>query len=115
MVIVVMGLPGSGKSFFAQRLATALDAEYINSDRIRKVMLSARTYSDNEKLSVYDEMLKQMQMAVKQKKDIVLDGSFYKHSIRRKFIQKARRTGGINFIEVRAAEPLIQEIGRAHV
>ena len=104
-----MGLPGSGKSYFAQRLATTINAEYINSDRVRKTMMSKRTYSTKEKLLVYDEMLKQMQLAVQQKKDIVLDGTFYRHSIRKKFIQKARQAGGIVFIEVRANESFIQE------
>lgn len=104
-----MGLPGSGKSYFAQRLATTINADYINSDRVRKTMMSKRTYSTKEKLLVYDEMLKQMQLAVQQKKDIVLDGTFYRHSIRKKFIQKARRAGGIVFIEIRANESFIQE------
>lgn len=109
MTIIVMGLPGSGKSYFAQRLAIAIGADYINSDRVRKTMTSAGRYSTKEKLLVYDEMLRQMQLDVQQKKDIVLDGTFYRHSIRKKFIQKARRAGGIVFIEVRATESLIQE------
>jgi predicted kinase len=108
-VIIVMGLPGCGKSYFAERLATALGAVYINSDRIRKTMISSRTYSLEEKLSVYNEMLNQMQLSVKENESVVLDGTFYKHSIRRMFIQKAKRAGGIIFIEVRAAESLIQE------
>ena len=109
MVIIVIGLPGSGKSYFASRLATTIGADYINSDIIRKKMIRTRTYSIKEKLFVYNEMLKQMQLAVQQKKDIVLDGTFYKHSIRKKFIKDAGHKGGIIFIEVRAAESLIRE------
>ncbi len=109
MIIIVMGLPGSGKSYFAEHLARAIDAYYVNSDRVRKRMNSPRTYSTKEKLTVYNEMIKQMQLAVQQKKDIVLDGTFYRHSIRKMFMQKARRAGGIVFIEVRATESLIQE------
>jgi predicted kinase len=72
-------------------------------------MVGSRTYSQEEKLLVYYEMINQMQLAVKEKKDVVLDGTFYKHSIRKFFIQKANRAGGIIFIEVRAEESLIQE------
>lgn len=109
MVIIVMGLPGSGKSYFASRLATGIEADYINSDRVRKKIITQRTYSPNEKQLVYNKMLAQMKLAVKQKKDIVLDGTFYKHSIRKKFIDEARNATCIFFIEVRAAESLIRE------
>ena len=109
MVVIVMGLPGSGKSYFASRLATAIEADYINSDRVRKTMIAKRTYSLQEKRSVYNEMLAQMKLAVKQKKNIVLDATFYKHSIRKKFIHEARNAGDIILIEVRAGESLIRE------
>ncbi|SHN25112.1 hypothetical protein SAMN05216311_107316 [Chitinophaga sp. CF418] len=102
-----MGLPGSGKSYFAERLATSINAMYINTDRLRKAMINTRTYSTDEKLSVYDEMLQKMQAAVQRKKDIVLDGTFYRKDIRRKFILEAK--DGITFIEVQAPEALIQE------
>ena len=109
MVIIVMGLPGSGKSYFASRLAANIHADYISSDSIRKTMIAKRTYSIEEKLSVYNEMLAQMQQAIKQHKDLVMDATFYKHSIRNKFIVETINTGGIFFIEVRADESLIQE------
>ncbi|UPK67253.1 AAA family ATPase [Chitinophaga filiformis] len=107
MVIITTGLPGSGKSYFAERLAKAIDAEYVNTDRLRKTMLSTRTYSTQEKQAVYDEMLRKMQRAIQEKRDIVLDGTFYKKDIRRKFIQEAK--DGLIFIEVQAPEALIQE------
>ena len=109
MVIIVMGLPGSGKSYFASRLATVMDADYINSDSIRKTMITQRTYSIKEKLLVYNKMLALMKLAVKQKKDIVLDGTFYKHSIRKKFIDEAGNATCLIFIEVKAVESLIRE------
>ncbi len=34
--ILVMGLPGSGKSFLSERLAKELKAEWINADEVRK-------------------------------------------------------------------------------
>ena len=36
MVVIVFGLPGSGKSYFASRLAGIISADYINSDRVRR-------------------------------------------------------------------------------
>ena len=33
MIIIVLGLPGSGKTYFASRFAKLIHADYINSDR----------------------------------------------------------------------------------
>ncbi|AEV98649.1 hypothetical protein A4D02_34870 [Niastella koreensis] len=107
MVILVTGLPGCGKSYFAEKLATAIRADYINSDRVRKTMFPIRTYSTKEKLSVYDEMLKKMQQAMQEKKDIVLDATFYSDDIRKKFSGEAGNS--VSVIEVQADETLIKE------
>ena len=104
MVIIVMGLPGSGKSFFAEQLASGINAEYISTDRLRKTMISNRTYSQEEKESVYNEMLKKVKQ---QNRDTVLDGTFYKNDIREKFKQAGNNH--VTFIEVQAQESLIQQ------
>ena len=109
MIVIVFGLPGSGKSYFASGLSTLINAEYINSDQVRKHMLGKRTYSLNEKLSVYQEMLLQMKEFLKQKRNLVLDATFYKNDIRKKFMDEAGLNGGITFIEVTADESLIRE------
>ena len=107
MVILVLGLPGSGKSYFAERLAQKIRAEYFNSDQIRKEMFPDRTYSDSEKARVYKALLKKMQEAIDKEKDVVLDATFYKNKIRESFITNSK--GKIGFIEVWADENIIQE------
>lgn len=110
MVIIVFGLPGSGKSYFASRLAMQLEAEYVNSDELRMEMIADRTYTEAEKNKVYDAMLKAMSDAVEAKKPIVLDATFYKKSIRKRFEHKARHLGEqIIYIEVTAPEGLIED------
>jgi predicted kinase len=109
MVVFVMGLPGSGKSFFASRLAGVIHAEYISSDRLRMEMIANRTYSVQEKERVYDEMLARMQKALKQKKSLVLDATFYKNRIREKFRREAMKVGTPVFIEVIAPESIVKE------
>ena len=108
MIIIVFGLPGSGKSFFASRLAKMIDAEYINSDKIRKNLFTKRSYSRHEKLSVYNVMLDKLIEIVKKKKNVVLDATFYKNAIRKRFIKKVQSKTHIKFIEVRAATSLIK-------
>ena len=108
MIIIVFGLPGSGKSYFASRLATAISAGYINSDRKRKLMFAERTYTAAEKLSVYEEMLLLMKEAIKDAKDLVVDATFYKQDLRQKFMEAAER-GNIIFIEIKAGEELTRQ------
>lgn len=107
MVILVLGLPGSGKSYFASRLAQKINAEYLNSDRIRKELFPVRTYSESEKDAVYKALLKKMQEAIDRRKDVVVDATFYRNEIRDKFISNIK--GQIHFIEVWADEEIIKE------
>ncbi len=108
MVILVMGLPGSGKSYFAARLADALCADYFNSDRIRKET-NVKDYSESEKEKVYNEMLVRMEQSLKHNKDVVLDATFYKKKIRDKFISRISGSDKIVLIEVTAPESVIRE------
>ncbi|WP_052699084.1 AAA family ATPase [Flagellimonas lutaonensis] len=107
MIIIVLGLPGSGKSYFAERLAKTIPAEYINSDRLRKELLPQRTYSEAEKAIVYEAMLEKMEEAIAQKKNVVLDATFHKKETRDLFLQKVSEK--VFFIEVRADEKIIRE------
>ncbi|MEJ7738731.1 MAG: AAA family ATPase [Chitinophagaceae bacterium] len=109
MVAIVFGLPGSGKSYFASRLAHLINAEYINSDRVRRTFPDNRTYSLNEKVLVYNKMLARMREMLKENRNLVMDATFYKSDIRRKFINEAKPNEKISFIEVRANESVISE------
>lgn len=110
MVIIVFGLPGSGKSYFAVRLAKALDAEYVNSDIERIKLIPKKRYTLAEKMRVYDRMFEQMITAVKDGKRIVLDATFYLNSIRTRFIQKAAELGQTaKFIEITAKTETIKK------
>ena len=109
MIVIVFGLPGSGKSYFASRLAKIINAGYINSDQLRKEMFKDRTYSEEEKAAVYKAMLEKMMGAMNQNRNLVLDATFHKNETRKLFIQEAERKDGIFFIEVKADENIIRE------
>jgi predicted kinase len=109
MIIIVFGLPGSGKSYFASHLAGMINATYISSDIVRKKMFDKRTYSLKERLSVYNEMLSQMKDAVKQNKNVVLDATFYKDNIRGRFLKEAKDITDVIFIEVKAEEYVVKK------
>ena len=109
MVLIVFGLPGSGKSYFASRLARKIDADYVNSDQLRREMFPERIYSEQEKAAVYDAMLVKMKTAVSLGRDIILDATFYKNETRSLFEREIRGKDKLLFIELRAAESTTRE------
>ena len=107
MVILVLGLPGSGKSYFASRLAEMIQADYVNSDQLRKELFLERTYSDLEKAKVYNAMLAKMKEAVSKKKNVVVDATFHKKKTRELFTK--RTEDRIYFMEVWAATKITKK------
>ncbi len=107
MVVIVMGLPGSGKSYFAEKLAGKMEAEYISSDRVREELFEKRTYSKAEKARVYEEMLKRTELAISHNKPVVLDATFYEEETRDMFLENL----GIQtfIVEIQASESIIKE------
>ena len=106
MIVVVFGLPGSGKTYLAHHLAAKLKAVHLSSDIVRKQMSAVGTYSEQDKLHVYNKMRDQMRAAIKANENLVVDATFYKDSIRRLFIKESRN---IFFVEVKADEKLVAE------
>ncbi len=110
MIILVAGLPGSGKSYFAERIAGRLDAVYINSDRVRLELQASGKYSLADKLLVYKELLLRTTAAIQQKKDVVVDATFYHHTMREMFLRLAEGYHLVaHIIEVVADEALIKK------
>ena len=109
MIIIVFGLPGSGKSYFASRLAERIGAKYVNSDRLRKKLFPEGDYSDQEKKVVYEHMLEEMMQAVIQEKSLVLDATFHRKRTRDLFTNKLQGKGEIIFMEVQADEEIIRQ------
>ncbi|MBS1523545.1 MAG: AAA family ATPase [Bacteroidetes bacterium] len=109
-LIVVFGLPGSGKSTFARELACAIDARIINSDMIRGEILLRGNYSEKAKERVYSEMLKMAVAKIEHGESVILDGTYYKEKLRRKVEKKAQELHLIpHFIEVKADEEVIRQ------
>ncbi len=109
IVVVVLGLPGSGKSYFASRLSEKIGALYVSSDQLRKEMFAERTYSAAEKAIVYEAMLEKMNEAIIHKKDLVLDATFHKNETRQLFVENAKRNALLYVIEVHADEDVTKE------
>lgn len=109
MIVIITGLPGSGKSYFAGRIAQMLSAAYINSDKVRRELLVLPSYSCEEKILVYDEMLKRAIQASEHGKEVVIDATFCTNALRKKFTNELQKISGVFFIEMVADEDVIKE------
>ena len=108
-IILVTGLPGSGKSYFAHHLSKNTGVKYLSTDQIRNEILDTKTYSNKEKDVVYHEMKQRLMAALSRNEDVVLDGTFYREILRQQFIQAARKIASVFIIEVTADEELVRE------
>lgn len=110
MIIIVSGLPGSGKSFFADKLARLLQAEYLSSDRIRKELKKSGQYTFSDKLAVYLAMAERARKAVRENKTVIVDATFYHHTMRDFFKQLAKEEAvTILFILVETTEEIVKK------
>lgn len=110
MIIIVCGLPGSGKSFFASRLAEKLSAQYISSDLTRKAMHATGQYTLKDKLAVYLAMGSMASKALRQGKTVVLDATFHHHTMRDLFIELAGEfQTPLHFILIQASPEIIKK------
>lgn len=105
---IVCGLPGSGKTVVARLLSQSRGAELLRSDVLRKEVLAAPTYSDDEKQTIYDEMFLRAGSALLEGRDVVLDAAFDKLGNRRKAVALAKTLNAdFEIVEVTSSEEII--------
>lgn len=91
MLIIISGLPASGKSFFARALCKKMEAYHINTDILREEMNLRGKYAPNQKQVVYTEMRARVGNYLKEGKTVVVDGTFIKAESRRSFYELAEQ------------------------
>ncbi|MEX2513803.1 MAG: ATP-binding protein [Cyclobacteriaceae bacterium] len=110
MLIIVMGLPGSGKSFFAQKLAENLGMAYLNSDVIRKEIRMQGQYQPAQKWVVYEKMAEKARGFLQMKKSVIVDATFQFMESRELFKDLSGEFGqDLVCFYIWAVEPLITE------
>jgi predicted kinase len=82
MLIIVTGLPGTGKSTVAAALARELGADALSTDRIRREAARPPGFSKAEKGSVYERMFARAERRLRAGRSVVLDATFYRERLR---------------------------------
>lgn len=93
LVLIVVGLPGSGKSFFARQFSQTFQAPVVSHDHIRSTLFGSNGYAKNEQDTVekiaqisFDELLKTH-------KTFIVDGGGVSRAQRASLRKKATAAG----------------------
>jgi predicted kinase len=110
MMVLVGGLPGSGKTYFAKRLAAKIDAVCLSSDGIRKALKARGKYTLEDRMLVYKELAKLAELHVIESQNVIVDATFSRQDMRDTFTSLAGKLAvPLHFIWVYANEDLIKE------
>ncbi len=110
VLIMVMGLPGVGKSYFARALAGRINGVHLNSDLVRKELLKAPSYTPQEKARVYDRMFELVCQHLEEGRVVVVDATFSKADSRKPYFEYIGNNQGVlKIIRITADELVVKE------
>ncbi|MEE8401135.1 MAG: AAA family ATPase [Candidatus Hydrothermarchaeaceae archaeon] len=117
MLVLVCGLPASGKSTLSKKIAKKLKTPVLSTDAIRKHLFENPTYTSDEKDFVYKSMFLVAEYLLKADRNVVLDGTFYKRCLRGRAYDITKITGmGMAVVECRSNDRSIRRrMGRRAV
>ena len=110
MLVLIIGLPGTGKTTFANALEQEIGAVHLNSDIIRTTSGRRGKYDASSKAAVYKELYDRAEELLDQQRDVVVDATLYKEVLRQPFEKLAKKyKTSIKWIELKADEAVIKE------
>ncbi len=81
-LLILLGPPGSGKSYFAERFVKSEDYVHVNSDQVRMKYFKNHTFSPSERTRVYDKIFDVVKEELNLGKNVVLDCNLLTNSER---------------------------------
>jgi predicted kinase len=92
-LLLAVGLPGSGKSTFARRLAPQIGAAVLESDALRRLLFGQPTYSPIESQRLFEAIRASARELLEHGRNVFIDATNVKESDRQPFYALARETG----------------------
>jgi len=90
---VLIGPPGTGKSYLASRLSRLVGTVLVQTDAIRKERFPRPTYSSKESAAVYAHAHRTIESALSDRRDVVFDATNLEEARRRTLYEIAERAG----------------------
>lgn len=92
-LLIVVGVPGSGKSFFAEKFADTFCAPFININTLRSKILAESNYDRGEYDMLSNVATYMLDQALKTKQTVVLEAQGATKTERLELAKKARQAG----------------------
>lgn len=99
LVLAIIGLPGSGKSFFAQQFSETFSAPTVSYDRLRHILYPNTGYSKDEQALLQRIADYEINELLKTRKTFILDGDGMTR-MQRAELRKRFRTAGHDLLLV---------------
>lgn len=110
MLLLIAGLPGTGKTTIARAFTALSGATHLNSDTVRKEMGLMGHYGPEDKEKVYKALLARAREALMEGKTVIIDSTFYKETIRAPFRALAEACGApLRWVEIQTGEQRLKE------
>src|SRR3954464_7430760 len=93
LLILMVGAPGTGKSRLARRLGAALDAQVVETDRVRKQLFAEPRYTGGEHAAVYGWCHTVLRSTLVVGRTVIFDATNLEERQRRKVYDIADQTG----------------------
>jgi predicted kinase len=84
VLVLLVGAPGTGKSRLARRLAAALDAQVVETDRVRKQLFAEPRYTGGEHAAVYGWCHTVLRSVLVCGRSVIFDATNLEERIRRR-------------------------------
>ncbi|HLG11830.1 MAG TPA: ATP-binding protein, partial [Dehalococcoidia bacterium] len=92
-LVLTVGLPGSGKSTFARRLALATGAAVLESDALRRLLFGEPSYSAAENRRLFEALPAAARELLERGRNVIIDATNLRESDRQPAYSLAQETG----------------------
>ena len=74
-LVVISGLPGTGKSFFSRKLSDLVTAVLLESDALRRTLFTSPTYSVEESARLFKAVYELIEVLLTRNCNVILDAT----------------------------------------